>query len=404
MNMEDLTIIIIKSIFLIIFITTAVIGNLCVLIAIKTCKKLKTLSNIFVFNLAIADLSFAITGMPMILVTTLAGEWILGGIVCDVEGLLNTLFTTASIWTIVMIGINRYFSVEKATNISKYYTRKRSYVLISLVWMFSFGISIPPLFGWSEFISGSNFCTINGKNDLSYSIFVLTMDYIVPMFLLCGLYCEIFLLLRKHDKVLKKSKRYQYVPPIDNALPIAHYSAEKEKCQSSRNLLEAFGSTIRKRSPSHEMKTAMVKGIANDEIQEHNNDNNAVAEFKVKRKYSFDFNVQVTFPSTVKNGASVIKIIQERGLRLRTLIKEARVTKMLLIVVLAFFICWTPFVVASVLYSFELASSKFQLLTFGIMCGCLNSVINPIIYGAMNRNFRNAFKSMYGSVKGLFSC
>ena len=122
--MEDLAIVIIKSIFLIICITTAVIGNLCVLIAIRTCKKLKTLSNIFVFNLAIADLSFAITGMPMILVTTIAGEWILGGFLCDVGGLLNTIFTTASIWTMVMISINRYFSVAKSNTYFKILYKK----------------------------------------------------------------------------------------------------------------------------------------------------------------------------------------------------------------------------------------------------------------------------------------
>ena len=139
--------------------------------------------------------------------------------------------------------------------------------------------------------------------------------------------------------------------------------------------------------------------MTNDEIQENNNDNNAIDEFIVQMKYSLNRNGQVTFPSAVKNGVSVIKIIQERGL-----IKEVRVTEMLLIVVFAFFICWTSFIVASVLYSFELASSKFHLLTLGIMCGCLNSVINPIIYGVMNRNFRNAFKSMCESVNGLFSC
>ena len=148
----------------------------------------------------------------------------------------------------------------------------------------------------------------------------------------------------------------------------------------------------------------MLKGITTDKILENNNNNNAIAEVNVKMKFSLHLNRQVTFPSAAKNGGSVIKRIQERGLRLRTLVKEARVTKMLLIVVFAFFICWTPFIVASVLYSFELAPSKFQLLTFGIMCGCLNSVINPIIYAVMNRNFRNAFKSMYESVKHSFSC
>ena len=342
--------------------------------------------------------------MPMILVTTIAGEWILGGFVCDVGGLLNKLFTTASIWTMVMISINRYFSVAKATNISKYYTRKRSYILIWVVWMFSFMISMPPLFGWSEFISGTNFCIINGKKDLSYSIFVLTMDYIVPVILLSGLYSRIFFLLRKHEKEMNKSKRYYNGPPIDNTCSSTHSTSAEETDQSSKKMIRAFSIGNRNKSVAIGMTPTMVKGITNDEMLEKNNDNNATVEFNVQVKYSLHGNRQIAFPSVVKNGGSVIKRIQERGLRLRTLVKEARVTKMLLIVVFAFFICWTPFIVASVLYSFELSPSKFQLLTFGIMCGCLNSVINPIIYAVMNRNFRNAFKSMYESVKDFFSC
>ena len=82
--------------------------------------------------------------------------------------------------------------------------------------------------------------------------------------------------------------------------------------------------------------------------------------------------------------------------------KEVKVTKMLLIVVCGFFLCWTPFLVAAVLYAFKAAPSELNLLTVGIMVACMNSIINPIIYAVMNQNFRFAFKSMGKNFIAIF--
>ena len=69
---KNTVIIDVKSIFLIAFITAAVTGNSSVLHVIRTQKKLKAIANYFIFNLAVADLSFALTSMPMLLITAVA--------------------------------------------------------------------------------------------------------------------------------------------------------------------------------------------------------------------------------------------------------------------------------------------------------------------------------------------
>ena len=78
----------------------------------------------------------------------------------------------------------------------------------------------------------------------------------------------------------------------------------------------------------------------------------------------------------------------------RNLFREVRITKMLFMVVFAFFICWTPFIIASILYALNAVSEELPLITLGIMIACLNSVINPIIYAAMNKNLRESFKQL----------
>ena len=78
----------------------------------------------------------------------------------------------------------------------------------------------------------------------------------------------------------------------------------------------------------------------------------------------------------------------------RNLFREVRITKMLFMVVFAFFICWTPFIIASILYALNAVSEELPLITLGIMIACLNSVINPIIYAAMNKNIRESFKQL----------
>ncbi|ROT61322.1 putative gonadotropin-releasing hormone II receptor isoform X2, partial [Penaeus vannamei] len=66
---------------------------------------------------------------------------------------------------------------------------------------------------------------------------------------------------------------------------------------------------------------------------------------------------------------------------------RARTIKMTISIVLAFFICWTPYVVISLWFCFDRSAA--ELLDVKVQKGlfffaCTNSCVNPIVYGIFN--------------------
>lgn len=81
--------------------------------------------------------------------------------------------------------------------------------------------------------------------------------------------------------------------------------------------------------------------------------------------------------------------------------KELRLASILLVVVIAFFISWCPYCISMLLsiYAPGVAPRGFHMFT--ILVGYANSGVNPIIYGVMNRSFRNGFKQLYCGWMGV---
>ena len=79
-------------------------------------------------------------------------------------------------------------------------------------------------------------------------------------------------------------------------------------------------------------------------------------------------------------------------------IEDIKVTKILLVTVIAFIFCWTPILVLDVVDYFlgsgwELTRETYYMYNiFGIS----SSAINPIIYGVMNPSYRRAYLRLFG--------
>ena len=74
-------------------------------------------------------------------------------------------------------------------------------------------------------------------------------------------------------------------------------------------------------------------------------------------------------------------------------VEEAKITRMLTVVVVGFYLCWLPQVIIHVLLAVDLieeTSIKYRIfyLSFPIFT---SSVINPIIYATTSQSFRNEF-------------
>ncbi|XP_065063071.1 D(2) dopamine receptor-like [Rhopilema esculentum] len=471
---------VIKSIFMALFIISALVGNTLVCVAIRKNKRLQTLTNYYVFNLAVADFLYGLTGMPMILITSIAGEWILGDALCQVSGTLTTLFVLVSIWTMCLIGVNRYFAVGRSTSYKSIYKKKRVLMSIGAVWVIATVVSIAPQFGWSSIRQGDNFCTINGKDEISYSIFVILFAYLAPLLVLTCLYTKIFVILRNHEKTMvgmrsgsqraysendgdsiDMSSAYKVEIEKATSLPrdvvfdktlaqsspekqINKYTADQNNTTKNGPVLQNGGEVNSNRDSFADVSTApanTVEGSATDSVAEeppaeHGNDIEkfenadgsklATASGEETPRTASDSGVAlmlnnkqgqptVTYHADVENLnetqqprktrtlsglANALKLRRSRtSKKIRKFKMEARITKMLFVVVAVFFLCWTPLALAAALYAFGAEPKNFNFFSFSFVIASINSICNPIIYAFMNKLFRKAFKNLFTSCR-----
>ena len=75
--------------------------------------------------------------------------------------------------------------------------------------------------------------------------------------------------------------------------------------------------------------------------------------------------------------------------------KGMKTVKTIAVVVLAFFICWSPFMILNLIYGLCLSCNiPSALVTFSKWLHYANSALNPLIYACLNRDYRTAFRTL----------
>ena len=76
----------------------------------------------------------------------------------------------------------------------------------------------------------------------------------------------------------------------------------------------------------------------------------------------------------------------------KLLSRENKATFLLVAMVAAFIICWTPYVICSLVIKFTDYNLPDKFMSAALLLTVGNTCVNPFIYGALNKNFRDAFK------------
>ena len=87
----------------------ALFGNLTLIVTIYYRKKLRTRTNLFILNLACADLGVALFCIPFSIITCFSREWLFGYSLCQMNGFLNILFEYSSLFTLTAITLKSTF-------------------------------------------------------------------------------------------------------------------------------------------------------------------------------------------------------------------------------------------------------------------------------------------------------
>ena len=372
---QTLPIIITKTVFVSFITILSIVENFCVLYAIKRFKTLRTVPNYFIASLSLADFLYPIFGSPSMIATTISKEWVLGDFYCNVIGIINTLSCTASITTLVAISVNRYIAVSRPFRIVRIYTFTNTILIIIMIWFASLLFSAPPLFGWSNFTPGSNFCVIDARIHPSYTIMLTVTHYISPAILQPICYYKIYKILKMRNKIFNTDPEHK----LKNKSKI-HPAPIKELNKIPKKKQGDVCSRVQKNPKS------VQKYTVNDNSNENQNGD--------LRKVKVFCSNSVELPNDAKRSA-VSRNRSEKIELYKILTREAKTTAIMVAVVIAFYVCWTPLAIASILYAFSLQPSEFGLVTFAFVIASTNGVINPLIYGVMNKKFRRAYKTIF---------
>lgn len=68
---------------------------------------------------------------------------------CELYAFCGALFGICSMITLTVIAIDRYFVITRPLTSIGVLSRKRAFVILMTVWIYSLGWSLPPFFGWS---------------------------------------------------------------------------------------------------------------------------------------------------------------------------------------------------------------------------------------------------------------
>uniref|UniRef100_A0AAF5RT12 G-protein coupled receptors family 1 profile domain-containing protein n=1 Tax=Wuchereria bancrofti TaxID=6293 RepID=A0AAF5RT12_WUCBA len=208
-----------------------------------------TVKNLQVANLAFSDLCLGVIVLPLSSIYAIANEWLFTSTLCVVFVSADILCSTASIWNLSIVGLDRYWAITTPmAYMAKRNKRTVAYLILS-VWLSSALISLAPFFGWKQVAERGNMIKINGTwqcvfLDLpSYTIYSATGSFFIPLFIMFFVYYKIYQTFAKHrarqlyrQQVIKKHIESTILHDLSHVLPTNDkFAKEVEKNKKEKN-------------------------------------------------------------------------------------------------------------------------------------------------------------------------
>ncbi|XP_076329882.1 RYamide receptor-like [Tachypleus tridentatus] len=119
----------------------AVVGNFCVLWIVATSRRMQTVTNFFIANLACADIIIGLFSIPFQFQAALLQRWVLPNFMCAFCPFVQVLSVNVSIFTLTAIALDRYRAVVYPLKLRT--TKLRAKLIIASIWTFGGAAGIP---------------------------------------------------------------------------------------------------------------------------------------------------------------------------------------------------------------------------------------------------------------------
>ncbi|XP_067860592.1 somatostatin receptor type 2-like [Heptranchias perlo] len=187
-------------------------GNTLVIYVILRYAKMKTVTNIYILNLAIADELFMV-GLPFIAIQVALAHWPFGQVVCRILMTVDGINQFTSIFCLTVMSIDRYLAVVHPIKSSKWRKPRIAKLINGAVWFISLLIILPiMIYSGVQTRHGRSSCTITwpSQNPSWYTAFVIytfVLGFFLPLTVICLCYLMIIVKVKASGIRVGSSKR-----------------------------------------------------------------------------------------------------------------------------------------------------------------------------------------------------
>ncbi|XP_053730487.1 beta-3 adrenergic receptor [Synchiropus splendidus] len=330
----------------------AVTGNTLVIVIIAATKSLRSVTSVLIMNLAVSDLLVGVAVMPFVALSLLNNGWWTCKELCLYVGYTSTVYCTASVLTLAAIALDRYHSIMDCLRYSSRCTLWRTSSVVLWIWLQALATSCPPLLSWSSvsFVVPMYSCAVNWAVSPSYTASMVTVSYFLPAAVILFCYVRIIKVARGHARRIHTLE---------------------DSARQSRHRCFPAASSQRQGVPSKlvfHVSGRFVSDTREDSSMEQSNPS----------------------PRPLHAVQSPVQSSQQHHHGLLRLF----------LVIVSFFLCWTPYIGVALVQAAESALSApsglipSSVVTYSYWLLLLNSDINPLLYALLSKRFQGALRAM----------
>ncbi|XP_059142835.1 pyroglutamylated RF-amide peptide receptor-like [Physella acuta] len=148
-NTVPVTKIVTLAMFAFIFIL-GVVGNILVICTLSRNSRMRTVTNLFFFNLSTAQLLYLLVCLPTLSISHALVDWPFGLILCKLNNYVMSVTMSVSVLTITATGLDRYIAVMYPVKSRVLRTTKNAVVVIIVSWIISLVVMAPRMLLYKE--------------------------------------------------------------------------------------------------------------------------------------------------------------------------------------------------------------------------------------------------------------
>ncbi|XP_002815067.4 neuromedin-K receptor [Pongo abelii] len=168
-------------------VAVAVLGNLIVIWIILAHKRMRTVTNYFLVNLAFSDASMAAFNTLVNFIYALHSEWYFGANYCRFQNFFPITAVFASIYSMTAIAVDRYMAIIDPLKPRLSATATK--IVIGSIWILAFLLAFPQcLYSKTKVMPGRTLCFVQWpegpKQHFTYHIIVIILVYCFPLLIM----------------------------------------------------------------------------------------------------------------------------------------------------------------------------------------------------------------------------